>query len=114
MKFLRFLGASDVAYADGTPEFVVNIINPIFDILGWLLPVIMILIGLVGVIYSIVLGLNFAKAESSDQRDAAKKKLISVVIGVMVIIIAILLVFIFIRNANTIFGWVNETAAAQQ
>jgi len=117
LGLLRFLGdANDVFKTDDTataaPSFVQNILNPVFGVLKWLLPVIMILIGLVGIIYSIVLGLNFAKAESSDQRDAAKKKLISVVIGVLVIIIAILLVYIFIYNVYDIFGWVTETAAS--
>lgn len=116
MKFLRFLGANNgyisTEGSNAAPSFVANILDPVFDVLGWLLPVIMILIGLVGIIYSIILGLNFAKAESTDQRDAAKKKLINVVIGVLVIIIAILLVFIFIRNVYSIFGWVTSTASS--
>ena len=116
--FTRFLGAEgeialdDTQWASGTPPFVKNIINPIFGVLGWLIPVIMILIGIAGTIYAIVLGLNFAKAENAEQKDAAKKRLINVVIGVLVIIIALLLIFIFIKNANSIFGWVTNSAVA--
>lgn len=113
----RFIGKDEestgmVQWSSKTPDFVKNIINPIFDVLGWLLPVIMILLGIAGTIFVIVLGVNYAKAESADQKDAAKKRLINVVIGVLVMILGILLVFIFIKNANTIFGWVETTAGS--
>ena len=109
-RFLGDIGVEEGQWAAGTPGFVINIIDPIFDVLGWLIPVIMILIGIAGTIYAIVLGLNFAKAENAEQKDAAKKKLINVVIGVLVIIIALILIFIFIKNAYSIFNWVSDTA----
>ena len=93
-----------------TPGFVQSIIKPIFDVLDWLLPVIMIVLGIAGIIYAIVLGLNYAKAESADQKDAAKKRLINVVVGVMVMLVALILIFIFIKNAYSIFNWVTEQA----
>ena len=74
------------------------------------MPVIMIVLGLAGIVYAIVLGINYAKAENADQKDAAKKRLINVVIGIMVMLIALILIFIFIKNAYGIFGWVSEQA----
>ena len=108
----RFLGAPivDVEYAEGTPEWVQTMVAPIFDILGWLLPLIMILIGVAGVIYIIIVGVKFAKAENADEKDQAKKKLINIAIALIVIIVALILVFVFIKNANTIFGWTTEQA----
>lgn len=113
----RFTGASilgdtDVWSESGVPPFVQNILDPVFGVLGWLLPVIMILLGLAGTVYAIVLGVNYAKAESADQKDAAKKRLINTVIGIVIIILALLLVFIFIKNVFKIFGWVTTSAVA--
>jgi len=108
------IGLEEEQWAEGTPDFVKNIINPIFDVLGWLIPVIMILLGIAGTIYAIVLGVNYAKAENAEQKDAAKKRLINVVIGVMVMIIALVLIFIFIKNANSIFGWVAESSVTKE
>lgn len=110
----RFMGGSilgdDEIWAEDVPGFVKNILDPIFGVLGWLLPVIMILLGLAGTVYAIVLGVNYAKAESADQKDAAKKRLINTVIGIVIIILALLLVFIFIKNVFKIFDWVSTSA----
>ena len=105
-----FEGVSTGNEAGKTPEFVVDIIQPIFDVLDWLLPVIMIVLGLAGIVYAIILGINYAKAENADQKDAAKKRLINVVIGVLVMLIALILIFIFIKNAYKIFDWVDVQA----
>lgn len=63
-----------------TPQWAVtlstalkNVINPI-----------LILIATAGIIYAIVVGIKFVKAEDKSQRDEAKAKLISVIIGIAV------------------------------
>ena len=104
-----FLGASiKPEFSEGTPEWVQNILAPIFDVLGWLLPLLMILIGVAGLIYLIIVGVKFAKAENADEKDQAKKKLINIAIALIVIIVALVIVLVFINNAYTIFGWVVE------
>ena len=50
-----------------------NVINPI-----------LILVATAGIIYAIVVGIKFVKAEDKGQRDEAKAKLISVIIGIAV------------------------------
>ena len=59
---------------------VSNIINPI-----------LILVATAGIIYAIVVGVKFAKAEDKSQRDEAKQKLITVIIGIVVTAVLILL-----------------------
>ena len=104
----KFLGATtsltDSEYG-GAPTWVQNILKPIFSILGWLLPVIMIVLGIAGIIFAIVLGVNYAKAENADAKDEAKKRLINAVVGIVITIVAIALIFIFIKNVHLIFGW---------
>ncbi len=51
---------------------VKNVLNPI-----------LIVACLVGIIYAIWVGVQFAKADSSDQRKEAKNKLITVIVGVV-------------------------------
>ena len=50
-----------------------NVINPI-----------LILVATAGIIYAIVVGIKFVKADEKGQRDEAKAKLISVIIGIAV------------------------------
>ena len=104
----KFLGAqtslSETEYG-GAPQWVKNILKPIFGILGWLLPVIMIVLGIAGIIFAIVLGVNYAKAENAEQKDEAKKRLIGAVVGIVITIVAVALIFVFIKNVHLIFGW---------
>lgn len=115
----RFLGAADPPQTTTTvgtddygnaPQWVRDMITPIFSILSWLLPVIMILLGIAGVIYIIVVGVQYAKAENADEKDAAKKKLINIAVALIIMILALIIVFIFIKNAPKIFKWTSDQA----
>ena len=105
----RFMGlsAADQDWGDA-PQWVRSMIKPLFGVLDWLLPVVMILLGFAGVIYVIVLSVKFAKAESADAKDAAKKQLINVAVALIIMLVALVVVFIFIKNAADIFDWVSE------
>ena len=81
------------SYANA-PEWVKNFLAPIFGILEWLLPVLMILIGVAGIIFIILVAVKFAKSENADQREAEKKRLINIAVAVVVMVIAILLIFV--------------------
>lgn len=81
-------------------ETMKNIINPI-----------LILVALAGVIYAIVVGVKFARADEKGEREEAKKKLITVIIGIVVTGILILLFFWIYRailNGNIeVAKWAN-------
>lgn len=66
---------------------IMNIINPI-----------LILVAVAGIVYSIVVGVKFVKADSKDQREEAKQKLISVIIGIIVTIVLIALFYFLAFN----------------
>ena len=57
--------------------------------------------------YAIVLGVNYAKAETSDQKEEAKKRIINVVVGAVLMVVLMLALFLFIKYAPNIFGWVS-------
>lgn len=99
----------NINYGDA-PTWVIEIIAPILNVLNSLLIPVIILLGTAGMIYVIVLGVQYTKAETADKRDEAKKRLINAAIGVVIMLVALILVKIFVANAASIFGWVKTTA----
>ena len=95
-----------IDYGD-TPQWIIDFIAPVIRILNTLLIPVIILLGTAGTIYAIVLGVQYAKAETADKRDECKKRLINAVIGIVIMLVALVLLKIFTANANEIFGWVD-------
>ncbi len=84
-------------------------LNPILEVLGAALIPILILVGTAGMIYAIVLGVKLARAETTEQRDEAKKRLINAVIALVVMIALILLLQLFVSNIGDWVGGVAGT-----
>ena len=76
------------------PFWVKSLVNTISNVLNPIL----ILVATAGIIYAIVVGVKFVKADSKEERDEAKAKLISVIIGIVVTFVLIAL-FFFLRWA---------------
>ena len=113
----RFMGAwyDDVNNIDESkmPTWIKNIIVPILKVLDQLLIPVIIILGVAGAIYGIVLGVQFSKAETADKRDETKKRLINAVIGVVIMLVALIGMKIFVANAGTIFCWVDSSVQQQ-
>lgn len=58
--------------------------------LEWVLWVALIITAAAGAIYAIYVGVKMARAESSDQREEAKKRLINIIVAIVVTIALIL------------------------
>lgn len=71
-----------------------NALSPMYQALDIILPVALGLILLAGVIYSVVLGTQYSKAVSADERDTARKKLINAVLGFVIVIILVALLWV--------------------
>lgn len=69
---------SNIGWVDTLCTAIINIINPV-----------LILIAVAGICYSVLVGIKFARAEDKTQREEAKQKLITVIIGVAVTAILI-------------------------
>ena len=80
-----------------TPDWVVTLVNAVLDILNPIL----ILVAVAGIIYAIVVGVRFAKADDKSQRDEAKQKLITVIIGIVVTFLLVALFFWIKENIGT-------------
>ena len=74
--------------------------GPIYDFLDTFGPVLIALLLAVGVVYCIVLGVQYAKAEKGDDRDTAKKKAVNAAISFVVIIVLVVLLYAFRGTFN--------------
>lgn len=90
----------------GAPTWLQPIMITMYNIINSLVVPIIIMVAVIGIIYSIVLGVNYARAETSDQKEEAKKRIINVVVGALLMIVLMLLLWLFINNASDIFDWV--------
>lgn len=78
---------SDIGWVEALCQAVMKIINPV-----------LILVAIAGICYAILVGIKFARAEDKSQRDEAKQKLITVIIGVAVTAILILVFYWLATN----------------
>ena len=80
--FLKEAASSMPSWLTTLVDAITNFINPI-----------LILVATAGIIYAIVVGVKFARAEDKGQRDEAKQKLITVIIGIVVTAVLIAVFF---------------------
>lgn len=75
-----------------------QVAEPVIQILNWTVWPILSILGAVGIIYGIVIGVRMAKADSAQEREEAKKKLITACVGVALIFV-IMVVFPILMSA---------------
>ena len=84
-------------------QAVINVVNPI-----------LIIVAIAGIVYAIVVGIKFVKAEDKTQREEAKQKLIYVIIGIVVTFVLIALFYWLAYNLSSILkytGFVEDASA---
>lgn len=67
-------------------------LNDVYDTLPIILYLMLALIGGAGVVYSIILGVNLARADSEDSRKKAVERLRNTIIGVAVLLFLVLFI----------------------
>ena len=73
-------------------------IQPVVEAIELVLLPILIVVGAAGAIYAIVLGVNMARADSTEKREEQKKRLINVIIALAVVVGLILFFSLFISQ----------------
>ncbi len=88
-RFMSMFMAADTGHGwlNELINAVIGIINPI-----------LIVAAIAGIIYAVVVGIRFVKADDKGARDEAKQKLISVIIGIVVTLVLVAL-FFWLANA---------------
>lgn len=67
-------------------------LNDVYETLPTILYLILACVGGAGIIYSIILGVNLAKAESEDVRKKASSRLINTIVGVAVLLFLVMFI----------------------
>ena len=99
----RFLADANVEGAAGSFK---GVVMTIANFINAMLTPILILVVSAGTVYAVVLGVNFARAETSDKREEAKKRLINAIIGIVIIFVLLLLLKILASNMKGILDFV--------
>ncbi len=97
MKGVSFLGADIESGATSVAKTVVSTVKSI------LVPVLSIL-GAAGIIWAIVLGVNMARADSAEKREEAKKRLISLIVGIVIMVVLIIFFLVGFAPMLEAFG----------
>ncbi|MBE7075758.1 MAG: hypothetical protein E7375_01650 [Clostridiales bacterium] len=66
--------------------------------------VLLVLVGVAGSIYAVYVGVKMARAESAEQRDENKKRLINIIVSIVVVIALILFFNTFLPMILGAFG----------
>ena len=111
-KMINFLGgysdAIDGIEGTGDDKEWIKMMKTLVKIIDQFLPVAIILVGMVGAIYCIVMGVKYAKSESSEEKDAVKKKLINAAIGIVIGLIIMIALTVFLKNATAVKEWIES------
>lgn len=73
-------------------------VNTVVEAIKAVLWPILIIVSAAGMIYAIVIGVQMARADSTEKREEAKKRLVNVIVG-LAIIIALILFFELFMNS---------------
>lgn len=92
---------ADFSWVDTLTKAMTNVLVPILT-----------LVAFAGLIYAIVVGVKFAKADDKSQRDEAKQKLITVIVGIVVTAVLIAL-FFWLASSLKDGGWLNNIIKGQ-
>ncbi len=68
-----------------------EIIKPITSLINVAVPVLLTLVGSIGLIWCIILGVKYAKAEDPQEHEKAKKALINAIIGFVLIFVLLIM-----------------------
>lgn len=85
LPFMGGLADSWGIEADGQYKWVINIVNAIGNILVPILAI----VAAAGILWAIVLGIQMARADSTEKREESKKRLIGLVVGIVILVVLI-------------------------
>ena len=95
----RFLGA-DADIESGAADVGKYIYNTIQAIMVPILAV----VAAAGMIWAIVLGVNMARADSTEKREESKKRLIALIVGIIIMVVLILFFTVGLAPLLNAFG----------
>ena len=102
MNFLNMLGGIFNINSSDFGNF--SWLYPIASFLEGLLVPVTIILAVAGGVWVIVLGVQLAKAESTDKAQESKKRLINVAVAIVAVIVFIWVLSFFVSQVPNLFG----------
>ena len=88
MQFGMLL-ADSKTYSGNIPQWLEALINTAKNVINPIL----IVAATAGILYAIVVGVKFIKADNKEEREEAKQKLITVIVGIVVTLVLIVVFY---------------------
>lgn len=116
MNFFKALigavGAAGSSYLDengsgkGINAFTNNAMATFVDVMEIVMPIVFSVVLAMGVFFSLKLGINYAKQETTEKREEAKKRLVGAIVGFGIGIVAAVVCWILFTGdiAKTLFN----------
>jgi len=82
---------SSFILAELTQADLQKIANPVIEVCQILVPVLLGVVGAIGMIWCILLGVKYAKAEDPQEHEKAKKALVNAVVGFVLIFVLLIM-----------------------
>ena len=101
-KLMSFILAGSTGDTGSAPQvaekgsWIQQVVDAVYNIVNKLVWPTMAIILTLGIIYVIILGVNYAKAETSDKKEEAKKRIINAVVGVVITLALIALIYVLL------------------
>lgn len=106
---IGFLGSGSSAPSDvSNVSWIQKTFAIVWTIIDQILWPAFAIIATLGIVYAIVLGVNYAKAETSDKKEEAKKRIINAVVGVIVMLALIVILKVFVSEIGGVREWANS------
>ena len=71
-------------------------LTPLMNVLSTLMWVVLALVGAAGGIYAVYIGVKMARADSAEQREENKKRMINIIVSIVVVIVLIIFFNLFL------------------
>lgn len=105
MKYLAnvvsLLGEVFNDYTEKLLQLVTDLLTPIFAVLA-----------VVGIVWAIILGVQYMKAESTDKKEEAKKKMVNVIVGTVIMLVMVIILIMVANNIDAIVSWIKGEGGA--
>ena len=102
MKFMQFMQSAALRLLAASDDAGENVVNETWEafqkVFNTVMPVLLGVVGLFGIIYCIVLGVNYAKAEDTNAREEAKKRFVGAIVGIVVAAILMAIIWIVLGS----------------
>lgn len=110
LSVMNFIGGGNIEIE--TEQWMKDIVEPLQDIVLAILWPILFVLSVVGIVYVIVLGVQYAKAESTDNREKAKGRMVNAIVGIVIMLVLIIAMLLLANNLDKIIEWIQGFANA--